>query len=236
MLKNIRIVLLNTTHPGNIGATARAMKNMGFSNLVLVSPRHFPNAEAEARASGATDILDNAHVCESLEEAIADCSLVVGTSSRLRHLSLLIETPRAAAKRCIQESQQVQAAILFGEERIGLTNEQLSHCHYQIVIPTSPEYNSLNLAAAVQIMTYECYIASLGQNDFIGSVEELATSAQMEHYFKQLEELLVKKEFYDKEKPSQVMAKLRRLFLRARMNQKEVNIMRGILALMDDKQ
>ena len=230
MLENIRIVLLNTTHPGNIGATARAMKNMGFMRLYLVAPKHFPNSEAESRASSAVDVLEQAQVFSTLEEAIADCSLVVGTSARMRSLPVIVQEPRESAKLVRKESSVSQVAILFGEERIGLTNEQLSHCHYQVMIPTNSDYSSLNLAAAVQILTYELRIACLHhQSAQPDKMPALATAAEMDAFYQHLETVLVKKEFINGASSNKIMAKLKRLFTRARPEHDEVNMLRGVL-------
>ncbi len=230
MFNNIRIVLLNTTHPGNIGATARAMKNMGFMRLYLVAPKHFPNSEAESRASGALDVLNQAKIFSTVEEAIADCSLVIGTSARMRSLPVILQEPRESAKLIRKESSVSQVAILFGEERIGLTNEQLSHCHYQVMIPTNPDYSSLNLAAAVQLLTYELRIACLHHKSVKPEkIPTLATAAEMEAFYQHLETVLIKKNFINANSPNKVMSKLKRLFTRARPEHDEVNILRGVL-------
>ena len=158
--QNIRVVLINTSHPGNIGAAARAMKTMCLKNLVLVDPKQFPHADASARASGADDILATAKVCSSLDEAIGDCSLVLGASARVRRLSWPMLDPRECAHVVMEATLENKIAILFGREHSGLTNEELSRCHYLVNIPSNSEYGSLNLAAAVQIISYELMCSS----------------------------------------------------------------------------
>lgn len=233
MLSNIRIVLLNTTHPGNIGATARAMKNMGLSRLYLVDPKHYPNPEADARASGATDILANAVVSDSLAEAIADCQLILGTSARKRSLPLPLITPRDCAQIITREAESSEVAILFGEERTGLTNEQIDRCHYQIMIPTNDDYQSLNLAAAVQIIAYELRITAMRASVQPQVEREFATAAEVESFYEHLYGILVEKKFIDPAEPKRLMPKLRRLFTRARLEHDEVNILRGIISALD---
>ena len=158
---NVKIVLVGTTHPGNIGATARAMKNMGLSDLALVRPKFFPHEDAEARASGADDLLQSAQVVESLDEALADCSYVAGTSARSRTIGWPTMAPRECAERLVAESRQGCPAIVFGPEKSGLTNDDLDRCHTLLRIPTNPDFSSLNLAMAVQVLTYELRVAAM---------------------------------------------------------------------------
>ncbi len=232
----VRFVLINTTHPGNIGAAARALKNMGFSRLYLVNPRQFPHEEATARASGADDILNQAHVCSNLDSAIADCSLVIGTSARMRALPWPYISPREAAAKTIMAASHTQVAILFGAEKTGLTNQELERCHYLLNIPANPDYSSLNLAAAVQIMSYELNLA-LTQDAKVLDWQDspLATAGETEGFYEQLEQTLYKLEFVDPNNPRQIMRRLRRLFNRAQLEKTEVNILRGILTAVHRK-
>ena len=161
MLSNIRIVLVHTSHPGNIGATARAMKNMRLEQLVLVQPAQFPSAEATARASGADDLLARARCCATLDEAVADCALVIGASARLRSVRWQEFDPRACAQEVLQASAHAPVALVFGREQSGLTNEELERCHALVHIPSNPEYASLNLAQAVQVLAYEVHMTHL---------------------------------------------------------------------------
>ena len=230
MLNRVRIVLVDTSHPGNIGAVARAMKNMCLSQLYLVQPQRFPHAEATARASGADDLLATAVVCDSLPEALAGCGLVVGASARLRHLKLPQWDPRQCAEQVLRETRQTEVAIVFGREHSGLTNEELALCHYLMHIPSNPDYSSLNIAAAVQVMTYELRMASaapLPAGDV--DAEPPVGADEMERFYTHLRETLVAIGFLDPENPRVMMRRLRRLFNRARPNAVEMNILRGIL-------
>lgn len=236
MLDNIRIVLVNTTHPGNIGATARAMKNMGLSNLTLVAPKHFPHPEADARSSRAEDILESAVVVEELEQAIEGCHLVVGTSARGRHIPWPLVNPRelvAAVSKSVEFNPDAQVAILFGREDRGLTNEELHLCHMHVHIPTNPDFSSLNVAAAVQVISYEMRMAlSTVEKAPSWGVDwdiELAEHAEIEQMFDHLEKTLVDIKFLDPDNPRQLMTRLRRLILRAIPDKVEVAVLRGIL-------
>jgi tRNA (cytidine32/uridine32-2'-O)-methyltransferase len=231
-LARVRIVLVETSHPGNIGAAARAMKAMGFYDLALVAPRCFPHPEATARAAGADDVLANARVYSSLGEAVADCHLVIGTSARWRKIPWPCLTPRECAHLLKQEGPAVQVAILFGRERTGLHNEELDLCHYQLSIPCNPSFSSLNVAAAVQVITYELSVLNLDLASippFAGD-DRLATQAELEAFYAHLYQTLVEIQFLHsaKQGPS-IMRRLRRLFGRARLEKREVNILRGIL-------
>ena len=228
MLERIRIVLVETSHPGNIGAAARAMKNMGLSQLYLVKPAHFPNAEATSRASGADDVLAQATVCESLDDALAGCAHVVGASARLRSLPWPLVTPRVCAAEAL--AQQGEIAIVFGRERSGLTNEELERCSQLVHIPCNPEFSSLNVASAVQLLSYELFIAAgEGQEISQSGDSEPATSDELEGYYQHLEQTLVEIDYLDPDKPRQLMRRLRRLYNRAGVEQTELNILRGIL-------
>jgi tRNA (cytidine32/uridine32-2'-O)-methyltransferase len=235
VLDNIRVVLVNTSHPGNIGGAARAMKNMGLSRLVLVDPRDFPSPEAEARASGASDVLENAQVVATLEEALVGCTVVLGTSARDRSLPWPLVDPRECGEKVIDEAGQgKQIALVFGREHAGLTNDELQRCHFHVHIPSNPDFSSLNLAAAVQVLVYEVRMAWLAGNRppaaaAADKTEELATSDEMERFYGHLQDTLVDIAFLDPEKPRHLMARLRRLFGRSAVNKSEMSILRGIL-------
>lgn len=243
MLERIRIVMVETTHPGNIGAAARAMKTMGLADLCLVKPAVFPDAEASSRASGAADLLESATVCDSLDEAIAGASLVVGTSARQRRIPWPCVTARQLASQCADEAGQI--AVLFGRESSGLTNEELERCHLHVSIPTNEEYGVLNVASAIQIICYELRMAALGENAGVKPSREMAhrmpqpewawdeppaTAEDMERFFEHLETVMTAIGFLDPANPEQVRRRLRRLFLRARPDRMEVNILRGVLS------
>jgi tRNA (cytidine32/uridine32-2'-O)-methyltransferase len=235
VLDNIRVVLVNTSHPGNIGGAARAMKNMGLSRLVLVDPRDFPSPEAEARASGASDVLENAQVVATLEEALVGCTAVLGTSARDRSLPWPLVDPRECGEKVIDEAGQgKQIALVFGREHAGLTNDELQRCHFHVHIPSDPDFSSLNLAAAVQVLGYEVRMAWLAGSRpqaaaATDKAEELATSDEMERFYGHLQDTLVDIAFLDPEKPRHLMARLRRLFGRSAVNKSEMSILRGIL-------
>lgn len=230
-LAQIRIVLINTTHPGNIGAAARAMKVMGLSSLHLVTPKIFPHADATAMASGADDLLQAARVHDSLDSALADCSLVLGTSARLRSLPMPMLDVRRAAEQSLAESAAREVAILFGRERYGLTNEEMQRCQYLVNIPSNPAYSSLNLAQAVQIIGYELRMAAIGGAGLTVPTpdREPVDDQQMEGLFLHLEQTLLDIRFLNPKQPKRLMMRLRRLFNRARPDQNEINILRGIL-------
>lgn len=227
MMDNIRIVLVNTTHPGNIGAAARAMKTMGLRRLYLVNPAQFPSAEATARASGADDLLAEATVCESLTEAIAGCTLVLGTSARQRSLAWLELSVENAAAKASGEAVNRQVALLFGRERYGLTNDELKTCHYLVYIPTHDAYPSLNLAQAVQVAAYELSRHAGLTREAPG--HDPAPAERMEGFYGHLETTLRELGFLD-DQSDKLMLRLRRLFNRARPDDEEVNILRGILS------
>ncbi|MEQ5803626.1 tRNA (cytosine(32)/uridine(32)-2'-O)-methyltransferase TrmJ [Halomonas sp. H10-9-1] len=234
MLERIRIVLIGTSHPGNIGATARAMHNMALSDLTLVAPRCEPiNADSVSRASGADHLVHGARVVDTLEAAVADCTLVVGASARSRTLPWPMLSPRELGERLPQElaAPDARVALVFGREDSGLTNAELQRCHAHVHIPTNPDFSSLNLAAAVQVLAYECRQAWLAGEpaDPVEADQALATHAELEHYFAHLERTLVAIGFHDPATPRQLMARLRRFTLRARPERMELNILRGIL-------
>jgi tRNA (cytidine32/uridine32-2'-O)-methyltransferase len=231
---SIRIVLVGTTHPGNIGAVARAMKNMGLTDLRLVNPKFFPHEEATARASGASDILDRAIVSDTLTAALAGCVYVAGASARSRTINWPSMGPRDCAERMVQESRQGPVACVFGPEKTGLHNDDLDLCHTLLTIPTDPGFSSLNLAMAVQVVTYELRVAGMLNE---GPGYELdappATSDEMEHFYTHLEQVLRDIEFLDPDNPRHLMRRLRRLSIRARPDKNEINILRGILRAID---
>ena len=231
---SIRIVLVGTTHPGNIGAVARAMKNMGLSDLRLVNPKYFPHEEATARASGASDILERAVVSETLADAIAGCVYVAGASARSRSINWPSMGPRDCAERMIRESTQGDVACVFGPEKSGLNNDDLDLCHTLLTIPTDPGFSSLNLGMAVQVVTYELRVAGmLDEGPVFEADAPPATSGEMEHFYEHLENVLRDVRFLDPDNPRHLMRRLRRLFIRARPDQNEVNILRGILTAID---
>lgn len=235
-MPSTRIVLVDTNHPGNIGAVARAMKNMGLRDLYLVRPKAFPNEEATARASGADDVLLNARVCETLEEAIADCGLVVGTSARQRHLPWELVEPRECAARIAQEQRIGNAAVVFGSERFGLTNEELANCNWLVTIPTNDEYRSLNIAMAVQVVTYEIWLATRpGAPEPPPRDVPLASADEMARLYVHIEQVLEEVEFRDRTGGGHLMARIRRLFNRAHLDQNEMNILRGILTAVQSR-
>ncbi len=233
----IRIVLVETSHPGNIGAAARAMKTMCLTDLVLVNPAEFPHPEASARASGATDVLERARVVASLDEALAGCTLVAGTSARHRGLGPPELPPRECMARLTAAAGAGQeTALLFGRERIGLTNEELGRCHMLVYIPANPDYGSLNLAAAVQVLGYEFMLAQAAPASQ-ESESTPATAEEMEHLYAHLESIALETGFLDPANPKHLMRRLRRLFNRAQPDQNEVHILRGLLsALRSPKQ
>lgn len=236
MLDKIRIVLVNTSHTGNIGSVARAMKTMGLSKLYLVDPVNAPDSHSSALAAGATDILANAVTVDTLAEAISDCGLVVGTSARNRTWSWPMLDPRECARKLLDEAPSHEVALVFGRENNGLTNEELQQCQFHVCLPANPEYSSLNLAMAVQTLCYEIRMTFLERGDNYESVEEeYPLSEDLEGFYRHLEETLLETGFVVKSHPGQVMMKLRRLFNRARPEKQELNILRGILSSVQKK-
>ena len=232
----VRIVLVATSHPGNIGASARAMKTMGLSELALVAPKAFPSEEATARASGADDVLRAARVFRTLAEAVADCSFVVGASARLRSVAVPTLDPRAAADAVWERLPVDRVALVFGPEQSGLTNDDLARCQVLAHIPSNPEYGSLNLAMAVQVFCYELNMQRRRRQGAILETHEVgprASSADMERFFEHLEQVLVAGEFLNAAHPQQLKLKLRRIFQRAAPDQNELNILRGVLSALD---
>lgn len=236
MSNQIDFILVDTSHPGNIGATARAMKTMGFNNLVLVHPKQFPHSEADALAASALDVLQQARVVATLDEALAGVTYVIGTSARQRDLAAPLLTPRECGVWLNTEPTPGRIAFLFGAERTGLSNEALDRCHVYVCIPTADEYSSLNLAQAVQIMAYELHLALSTQTALSeASAIALADDAAMEGYFQHLERIMIATEFLDPQFPKRLMSRLRRLYHRARPDVQELNILRGVLTAVEKK-
>ncbi|MCW8827141.1 MAG: RNA methyltransferase [Gammaproteobacteria bacterium] len=240
MSAKIRVVLVETSHPGNIGAAARAMKNMGLdgdrATLYLVKPAQFPHEDATVRASGAIDLLDGAVVCDSLDEALVGTTLVFGASARTRSLPWPIHPPRECAKKISLEPDESEVAFVFGRERSGLTNEELERCNTLLHIPTNPEFSSLNLGAAVQVVAYELLMARdevHTEAETIDRDSPLSSADDIERLFTHLEKTLVDIDFLDPENPRHMMRRLRRLFNRVELEQVEMNILRGILTSVD---
>ena len=235
---HIRIILVGTTHPGNIGSAARAMKVMGLNRMVLVGPKHFPSGEATALASSADDILANATVVETFEQAIAGCRLVVGTTAHARALPWPTLDLKGAASRVVGEASQHEVAVVFGREKTGLHNAEVERCHYIVTIPTAEEYTSLNLAQAIQLMSYELRLAALDQLDQTPPMETPPIdwvpepAERLEIFFERLEAGLLHVGFLNPAQPKRLMQRLRRLFLRARPDENELNILNGIASAL----
>jgi len=254
LLEHVRIVLVNTSDCRNIGSAARAMKTMGLSQLVLVDPIEMPNGQAQALAAGATDVLANAKVVSTLSEAIEDCGLVIGTSARSRTLPWPMLEPRGCGEKMVAEASEYPVALVFGRESSGLTNDELQLCHFHVQIPANPDYSSLNLAMAVQTLSYEVrtsYLLTLhdanqeqstGNGTYIGKVAQSTKSEndelypvteETERFYQHFENALKATGFIGDKHPGLVMTKLRRLFNRARPDVKEIKMMRGILASIE---
>lgn len=249
-LSNIRIVMVETSHPGNVGAAARAMKTMGLHDLRLVQPQQYPHAEATARASGAGDILTNAQVCETLDEALTGATLVVGTSARQRSIPWPCLTARQLGAQVQREPEEGTLAILFGREDRGLTNDELRRCNLHVTVPTNPEYGVLNVASAVQLIAYELRMALLGDSPDLPQArareqvmplpemfwdEPPASNEAVTQFIDHLERVMVQSEFLDPQRPGQVMTRLRRLFLRARPDKMEMSILRGVMVALEKR-
>lgn len=234
LFDKIRIVLVNTSHPGNIGGAARALKNMGLSRLYLVAPKEYPADKAVWRAAGALDVLENAVVVDTLDEAIGDCGLVVGTSARERRIPWPLVTPRECGERTWAETRHHDIAIIFGREDRGLTNQELHKCNYHVHIPANDAYSSLNLAAAVQVICYEIRMAYMTAKE--GKLPHFddwdvppAKQQAQERYYQHLQETLEDLGFIAKDNPRQTMTRLRRLYNRVRLDEMELSILRGML-------
>ncbi|MFT5082555.1 MAG: tRNA (cytidine32/uridine32-2'-O)-methyltransferase [Lentisphaeria bacterium] len=230
----IRMVMVNTSHPGNIGAAARAMKNMGLSRLVLVDPKEYPSDKAVWRAAGAVDVLDRVDVVATLDEAIGDCGLVIGTSARERRIPWPLISPRECGDLAWGEAKNHEVAIVFGREDRGLTNDELQKCNYHVHIPANEDYSSLNIASALQVIVYEIRMSFLAERDgkpmhFDDWDMPPAKRDDLEHYFVHLQSTLENLGFLEPGNPRQTMTRMRRLFNRVRMDKMELSIMRGML-------
>jgi len=232
-LDNVRVVLSHTSHPGNIGAAARAMKTMGLSSLFLVNPKSFPDKDAEARAAGAWDVLNNARVCTTLDAALSGITLAAAITARPRDLSHEVFDARRAAQALLAHARQSPVALVFGTEMSGLTTAEVSRCQMLVHIPANPEYSSLNLASAVQVMTYELRMALPEIDKFPKFENEAATLDEIESFYRHLEQAMVSSGFLDPQEPKRLMLRIRRLFARSRLEKGEVNILRGILTALE---
>ena len=236
LLNSIKVVLVGTTHPGNIGATARAMKNMGIVNMALVEPKEFPSDIATYRSKAAKDVLENAEVFDTLKMAISDCELVIGTSARERKVPWPILNPKDASQEVSRGSLNNKVAVVFGREDRGLTNEELGLCNLHVHIPTDPEYSSLNLSQAVQIMVYEIRSAILENEGTDGNWDvEFADNDQTERLISHMDELMQEVDFYEIDNPRKLLLRVRRFFKRSRLDVMEVNIFRGLFAAIQKK-
>lgn len=253
MFDNVRFVLVNTSHPGNIGSTARAIKTMGFKNLVLVAPKEHPSGKSMAMASGATDVLNNAVIVDTLEEAVKNCQLVIGTSSRQRRIPWPIMSARKCGEVVGLESQHQKIAIVFGREDRGLTNEELHSCHYHVAIDSDDDYGVLNVSQAVQVIAYELRMAmthaketenggepkkkkgELMPVDYVRWDAETVDMGELELFHEHFEQTLLDIGFYDPNNPKQILTRARRLFNRSRPDRLEINMLRGILAAVQKK-
>jgi tRNA (cytidine32/uridine32-2'-O)-methyltransferase len=235
-LQKVRLVLVETSHPGNIGAAARAMKTMGVERLSLVRPKCFPHAEATVRACGADNVLANAELCKSLREALKGCSLVMATSARRRSIPWPQITPGQCAKEILMTSRHSEVAVVFGREQSGLRNSELDLCHKLVYIPCNPQFSSLNLAAAVQILCYELYAVAANKGMITPTSEGADAAVEIvEQFYDHLEQTLIDLDFLDPSNPKHLMRRLRRLFNRVRLSHNEVSILRGILTAMHKK-
>jgi tRNA (cytidine32/uridine32-2'-O)-methyltransferase len=238
MTENLRFVLLGTTHSGNIGAAARAMKTMGVNDLALVNPEGFPSSEATSRASGADDLLFHADVCSNIDDAIAKSVLVIGTTARKRHLTIPVIDAKTAAELLIKESRVNKVCLVFGKERYGMTNEEVERCHYLVRLPTVESFSSLNLASAVQVLAYECRMAQLKQvqNDKVEIVEDDYVNAEkMESFYQHYFDVMEKTLYLRKEGHDSLKTKIRIMYNRIRPKKHEIDILRGFLSKLDKK-
>lgn len=240
MFNRIRIILSHPSHPGNIGSTARAMKTMGFHNLVLINPKEFPSPTATALSAGATDVLDKAQVCSSLEEGLIGCEFIVALSARERSLAWPLVSPRLgmAKIQSILERTSGDVAVLFGTESSGLSNEELNVAHLHIHIPSNPEYSSLNLAQAVQLVAYELRLMILDAQGHIDCKKDkreapLASREKLQGFYAHLEQFLQDIQFLNPNQPRRLMARLKRLYARAEPDEQDINILRGMLTTIE---
>ena len=234
MLENIRIVMVRTFHPGNIGSAARAMKTMGITQLYLVAPKDFPSYEATKMARSASDLVDHAVVVDTLHEAVKDCTMVVASTARPRGFDLPSINPEQCAQALLEGAKTSPVALVFGPERMGLFNEDLQYAKYRVTIPTNPDCSSLNIASAIQTLSYEIYKQAIatnseGENDSLFK-RKMPTADDVEQFYVHLEETLIETGFIMKKHPGKIIDRLRQLFNRAQPDVKEMNILRGILA------
>ena len=230
MFENVRIILVEPQHPGNIGASARAMKNMGFNDLRLVSPKRFPDPQADWRAAGAIDLLENSAIYSTLNKAIADCALVIGTSARVRNIPRPSIFAKDLPDLISRYPTNLKVAILFGRESSGLTNDELQFCHYHLQIPSDEGYPVLNLAMALQIVVYELFISVSGKLQKEPEWDRaIASSGEVDMMLEHLEQVLFESEFLDSENPGKTLVRLRRMFMRIHLDETEVQVMRGVL-------
>lgn len=234
-LDNVRVVLSHTSHPGNIGGSARAMKTMGLSSLYLVNPKLFPDNEANVRSTNARDILDAAVICSTLDIALQDCVLAVAMTARARDLTHQVLDTRRAAQKLIEIATKSPVALIFGRESAGLTTAEVTKCQLTVHIPANPAYASLNLAAAVQIMCYELRMAAINpENQFPQhEAQRLASLNEIELFYQHLEQALITSKFLDPQQPKRLMQRIRRLFSRTTLEKEEVNILRGIIHALE---
>ncbi len=234
-LANVRIVLSHTSHSGNIGAAARAMKTMGLDALFLVNPKSFPDKEAEARAVGAWDVLNTARICTDLDEALSGTVLAAAITARPRDLSHDVFDSRMGAQELCAHARQYPVALVFGTEMSGLTTIEVSKCQIIVHIPTNPDYSSLNLASAVQVMAYELRMALPKIEHLPQSMTVPASFDEIELFLRHLEQSMIGSGFLDPQEPKRLLQRMRRLFARARLEKEEVNILRGILSAMEKR-
>ncbi len=241
LLSRIRVVLCRPSHPGNIGAAARAMKTMGLASLVLVAPKQFPDPEADTRATGAVDLLGRAKITSTLSEALHGCGYAMALSARRRDLGPVPETSRSAVGRLLAEAAHGDVALVFGNETVGLSNEEIQLCQAAVSIPTNPDFSSLNLGSAVQVLCYECRMAAYGDLPPLAGQGVTAFSSaaashdEVEGFFEHLVAVMSHSGFYNPAQPGRLLPKLRRLFGRVRLEKDEVNILRGILSSTQQK-
>ncbi len=237
MSENIRFVLMGTTHSGNIGAAARAMKTMGINDLAMVQPEGFPSAEATSRASGADDLLFNAEIGQTIDDVIKDCKLVIGTTARKRHLDIPVIDARQAAQLIIKESKVNKVALVFGKERYGMTNQEVERCHYLVRLPTVETFSSLNLAAAVQVLAYECRMADLNQDNeqIIQIDDDFVDAGKMESFYQHYFDVMEKALYLRKEGHDSIKTKIRIMYNRLRPKKHEIDILRGFLSKLEKK-
>ena len=236
-LDNVRVILSSPSHPGNIGAVARAMKTMGLGSLYLVNPKSFPDKEAERRSAGAWDVLNSTKVCKNLNEALSGTTLAAAVTARQRNLSLDVFDPRQGAKEILSQAGKSPVALVFGTETSGLTSEEISKCQFMVHIPANPEYSSLNLASAVQVMTYELRMALPNIKEYPPpTLGELASHDEIEQFYRHFEDTMINSGFLDPKNPKHLMQRIRRLYSRTNLEKKEIKILRGILTSLEKKE